>query len=56
MGAVKNLAIDLMCEFEEVCGREPSHEELDEMFRMVVENRISPREAAEAMACDHPCE
>lgn len=56
MGAVKNLALDLSFEFEEVVGREPSWEELDEMFKMVLNHKISAREAALAMASDHPVE
>lgn len=50
MGAVKNIAIDLAYEFEEMYGREPSYDELNEMFKMMMAHHISAREAAQAMA------
>ena len=50
MGAVKNLAIDLAYGFEMMYGREPSYAELDEMFKMLVEHRLSVQDAVKAMA------
>lgn len=33
MGAVKNVAIGLAYEFEKISGRDPTYEELEEMFK-----------------------